>query len=357
MTEITQPQDIATRQLGRTGIALPVLGLGGAPLGELFELIPEDRAQAIVEAAWDGGIRFYDTAPWYGHGQSEHRLGHVLRQKNRDSFVISTKVGRVYKAAANATHRTDPWQGGLPFKLTFDYSYDGILRSYEDSLMRLGLNRADLLVIHDLDLAYHGNKLTTHQHALKSSGWRALDDLRSSGAIRGIAAGINDKSMIPWFLEHFELDYMLVAMPYTLLDQGALEEIFPACEAKNVSVVIGSPFASGILAAGAVDGAMYEYSPASSEILDRTRGIASVCELHGVTLQAAALQFPLGHNAVTAVIPGATCAAHVEANFENLTATIPDAFWEELKDRSLLARQAPVPQGAFRHSGPRAKRA
>ena len=223
--------------------------------------------------------------------------------------------------------------------------------------MRLGLHRADMLVIHDLDLAYHGDELSIHRHALVSSGWRALDNLRSSGAIRGIGAGINDRSMIPWFLEHVELDYVLVAMPYTLLDQGVLEEAFPACEAKNVSVVIGSPFASGILATGAFDGAMYEYAPANSKILEHTRQISSICELHDVSLQAAALQFPLGHNSVTAVIPGATCAAHVKTNLENLTATIPSAFWEELKDRSLLARQAPVPQGAFRRSGPRAKRA
>jgi len=347
MTDSSQTNSIATRQLGSTEAELPVLGLGGAPLGDLFEAISEDRAQSIVEAAWDGGIRLFDTAPWYGHGQSEHRLGHVLRQKTRDSYFLSTKIGRTYKAASSASYRTDPWVGGLPFELTFDYSYDGIMRSYEDSLQRLGLHRADLLVIHDLDEPYHGEALATHRQMLETSGWRALDELRSSGAIRGIGAGINDNLLIPWFLNHFDLDYLLVAMPYTLLNQEPLDDTFLACQAKGVSVVIGSPFASGILATGPIDDAMYEYAPANEEVLQRTRLISDVCKQHDISLQAAALQFPLGHDVVTAVIPGATRPEHVTSNLENLGVVIPKAFWDELKDRGLIVSHAPVPINPF----------
>lgn len=339
---------IPSRQLGSTGLSVSVLGLGGAPLGELFETIPEDRAQKIVRTAWSGGIRYYDTAPWYGHGQSEHRMGHFLRQQARKQFAMSTKVGRVYRPARSSGHRTSPWVGGLPFELRFDYSYNGIMRSWEDSLMRLGLNRVELLVIHDLDSGYHGNGevMTAHKRDLESGGWRALEELKSSGAIQGIGAGINDSRMIPYFLSQYEMDFLLVAMPYTLLDQGPLKDTLPACEEKGVSVVIGSPYASGILATGPVSGAIYNYAPADSIVLKQTRRILAVCKSHGVSLQAAALQFPLGHDAVISVIPGATRPEYVIDNLSNLTARIPASLWTDLKNEKLLAPHAPVPDSA-----------
>ncbi len=337
--------DIPTRELGSTGLSVSVLGLGGAPLGELFETIAEDRAQDIVRIAWSGGIRFFDTAPWYGHGQSEHRMGHFLRQQPREHFVLSTKVGRVYRPARDPAHRTPPWVGGLPFELRFDYGYDGIMRSWEDSLMRLGLNRVELLVIHDLDSGYHRDValLQKHRKDLASGGWRALEELKSCGAIRGIGAGINDDSMIPYFLDGFELDFLLLAMPYTLLDQGPLYTALPACAEQSVSVVIGSPYASGILATGPVKGAIYNYAPAETGVLEKTRRIQAVCESHGVSLQAAALQFPLGHKAVVSVIPGATHRGHVATNVDNLLTAIPPELWDDLKSEQLLAAEAPVP--------------
>lgn len=336
---------VPTRPLGATGLEVSVLGLGGAPLGELFETLPEDRAQAVVRTAWEGGIRYYDTAPWYGHGLSEHRMGHFLRQQPRDAFALSTKVGRVYRPAADPDHRTPPWVGGLPFELRFDYGYDGIMRSWEDSLMRLGLNRVDLLVIHDLDSGYHGEGevMAQHKRDLGSGGIRALQELKSAGAIRGIGAGINDEAMIPWFLENLELDFLLVAMPYTLLDQAPLHGTLPACREKGVAVVIGSPYASGILASGPVEGAVYNYAPAPAEVREKTRRIQAVCESFGVSLQAAALQFPLGHDTVAAVIPGATRPEHVRDNLANLAADIPAAMWQVLKDEGLLDAAAPTP--------------
>lgn len=333
------------RRLADTGLSVSELGLGGAGLGELFETIEEDTAQEIVSTAWSGGIRFYDTAPWYGHGMSEHRMGHFLRQQNRDEYALSTKVGRVYRPAGSPAQLTPPWVGGLPFESRFDYSYDGIMRSWQDSLMRLGINRVEALVIHDLDSGYHGtgDVIKAHKRALESSGWKALQELKGSGQIRAIGAGINVDAMIPYFLESFDMDFMLLAMPYTLLDQEPLKEILPACVDKGVSVVIGSPYASGILATGAVDGALYNYAPADAAVLKKTRRIEDVCCAHGVSLQAAALQFPLGHSAVISVIPGATTPQHVAANVTNLTAGIPGSLWTDLKNERLLFADAPVP--------------
>ena len=326
------------------GLPVSVLGLGGAGLGELFETIEEKVAQDIVSSAWSGGVRFYDTAPWYGHGMSEHRMGHFLRQQDREQFALSTKVGRLYRAADSPEFRTQPWVGGLPFELHFDYSYDGIMRSWEDSLMRLGLNRVETLVIHDLDSGYHGagEVMAAHKNALETSGWKALEELKAAGQIKAIGAGINADAMIPYFLENFDMDFMLIAMPYTLLDQEPLEEIFPACVEKSVSVVIGSPYASGILASGPVDGAIYNYAPAVPEVLEKTRKIQAVCESHGVSLQAAALQFPLGHPAVVSVIPGALQPQHVMANLDNLKTRIPASMWSDLKNEKLLAAEAPL---------------
>jgi len=276
---------------------------------------------------------------------SEHRMGHFLRQQDRDRYALSTKVGRIYRAAGSPQHLTPPWVGGLPFELHFDYSYDGMMRSWEDSLMRLGLNRVDTLVIHDLDSGYHGTGevIQAHKHALESSGWKALQDLKDSGQIRAIGAGINADAMIPYFLQNFEMDFMLVAMPYTLLDQDPLQEILPTCADKGVSVVIGSPYASGILATGPVEGALYNYAPADSRVLQKTRDIQRVCNAHGVSLQAAAMQFPLGHPAVVSVIPGATEPSHVAANLANLTAEIPPSLWTDLKNEQLLLADAPEP--------------
>ena len=336
--------NLPTATLGGTGLQVSRLGLGGAPLGELFEHLPETQAQAVVQCAWEQGVTLFDTAPWYGHGLSEHRMGHYLRQCPRDSFALSTKVGRLYRAASDADYRTPPWVGGLPFALHFDYSYDGIMRSWQDSLMRLGLNRVEMLVIHDLDVDYHGAEgLAAHRRDLESGGYKALQELKAGGQIKAIGAGINDEAMMPYFLENFDLDFLLVAMPYTLLDQGPLQATFQSCAERNVGVVIGSPYASGILATGAVCGALYNYAPASEAVLDKVRKIAAVCEQHDTTLAAAALQFCLAHPQITAAIPGATHPRFVLANVENLSADIPHSLWDELKNRGLIAQISPVP--------------
>jgi D-threo-aldose 1-dehydrogenase len=336
----------ARRQLGRTGLALTQLGMGTAPMGDLWERIPEERAQATFAAAWRAGVRYFDTAPWYGNTLAEQRLGHFLRQQPRAEFAISTKVGRVY------TRPKDPdavdrgfWAGGLQFELRFDYGYDGVMRSFEDSLHRLGLPRVDLLVIHDVDPGYHEDDAGVERcfAQLEDGGIRALQELKSAGDIKGFGAGINEDPMIGRFLDRFELDFFLVAMPYTLLDQTPLDDALPRCIERGMGIVIGSPYASGVLATGAIEGAKYNYAPAPPEILEKTRRIQAVCQRHGVPLPAASLQFPLGHPAVAAVIPGAVAPGEAERNVATLRVEIPAALWAELKHEGLLHADAPVP--------------
>ncbi|MBT5452216.1 MAG: aldo/keto reductase, partial [Gemmatimonadetes bacterium] len=292
----------------RTGVELSTLGFGGAPLGELFDPVSETEAQETLQAAWDAGIRYYDTAPFYGYGKSEHRLGHFLRQQERKDFILSSKVGRVLTATRDLdSFDKGGWIGGLPFDYRFDYSYDGIMRSWEDSLQRLGLSSIDVLLIHDLDSFFHDSeqRFSAHLNQLITSGWRALDELRSQGLIKAVGTGLNRMGALPRLIDAVDLDLSIVAMPYTLLDQEVLEEEFPLCEEHGVRIVIGAVFASGILVSGPTEGARYAYNTASPEILDKTRRIQEVCQRHDVPLPAAAMQFPLGHPLVSAIIPGA----------------------------------------------------
>ena len=335
-----------TRPLGRTGVRLTQMGFGGASIGELFVKVPEEDALACLRAAWDAGIRYFDTAPWYGRGLSELRTGAGLRDRPRGEYVLSTKVGRWLQAPADpARFTTAPWIGGTRFEVVFDYSYDGIMRAYEQSQLRLGLTRYDLAIIHDLDLLYHApeEKLTAYFEQLAASGFRALSELKTAGLIRGIGAGINALGLIPRFLDLFEMDFFLVAMPYTLLHQDVLLEEFPRCVKQGIGFVIGAVFSSGILATGARPGAHYNYAPAPPEILERVRRIEAICARHRVPLAAAALQFPLGHASVASVIPGASRPDQVQRNVIAIEHPIPGALWAELKAERLLRQDAPVP--------------
>jgi D-threo-aldose 1-dehydrogenase len=335
----------ATRVVGRTGVAVTQLGLGGASYGELFHRVPEQDAFRAIQAAWDGGVRYFDTAPWYGRGLSELRTGAGLRERPRDEYVLSTKLGRWLRPRQEPDFDRSPWLGGLPFEVVFDYTYDGIMRAFEQSQQRLGLPRYDLAVIHDLDHGYHGSgvRLEGYFAQLATSGWRAISHLRDSGLIRGVGAGINYLGLMPRFLDIAPLDFFLIAMPYTLLNQQVLDEEFPRCVDAGVGFVIGAPYQSGILATGPRPGANVDYAPASPEVSERVARIQAVCERHGVPLAAAALQFPLGHPSVAAVIPGARNAAQVERNLEVFRMDIPSALWEELRHEGLLRADAPVP--------------
>jgi D-threo-aldose 1-dehydrogenase len=324
----------ATRIIGRTDVAVTQLGLGGASYGELFHRVSEQDAFAAIQAAWDGGVRYFDTSPWYGRGLSELRTGTGLRDHPRDEYVLSTKIGRWLRARPEPDFDRSPWFGGLPFEVVFDYTYDGLMRAFEQSQLRLGLVRFDLAI---------GTRLEGFLAQLATSGWRAISQLRDAGLIRGIGAGVNELELIPRLLDIAPLDFFLVAMPYTLLNQEVLDTEFPACEALGVGIVIGAPYQSGILATGPRPGANVDYLPASDAVTERVGRIQAVCERHGVPLAAAALQFPLGHPSVASVIPGARNAAQVERNLEVMRIAVPADLWAELKHERLLRQDAPVP--------------
>ena len=335
------------RRLGRTAIEVTALGFGGAPIGGFRASIAESEAQALLDAAWDGGVRFFDTSPFYGYGRSELRVGHALRQKPRDEFILSTKIGRVMHAqrpgeAPPAGMRANGLPGFVP---TFDYSYDGVMRSLEQSCLRLGISRIDVLLIHDIDFWSVGDRgvLEERFRTAMDGGYRALAELRAAGVIGAIGCGLNEADMCLRFARAGDFDCMLLAGRYTLLEQGALDEFLPYCATRGMSVIIGGPYNSGILAGTVKDGAPYDYAAAPAAVVAKARRIEAVCRRHDVPLPVAALQFPLAHPVVCSVIPGALARAEVEQNIAHLRRPIPAALWAELKAEALLGAAAPVP--------------
>lgn len=330
------------RRVGRTELSVPPFGFGAAHLGGMYHRVSGEKARETLAAAWDGGVRLYDTAPWYGRGLSELRVGNFLIDKPRDEFVLTTKVGRsLHRPADPASFDRAPWGGGLNMEVRWDYSYSGIMRAYEQSLLRLGLDRIDALLIHDPEASTGpgGPRIAD----LAESGIRALEELKAKGEIKAIGMGLNAAESLDSYAMEVPLDFVIVAMPYTLLDQSALAHGMQRCVDENISVVIGAPYASGILATGPIEGARYRYGIADETILERTRAIAEVCARHRVSLQAAALQFPLAHPAVVAVIPGGAAPDEVRQNLRYLTEAVPPAFWTELRAQGLVDPAAPLP--------------
>jgi D-threo-aldose 1-dehydrogenase len=336
------------RKIGNTDLHVPLLGCGGATLGDAQEAIPEHQALATLEAAFMAAIDYFDTSPWYGNGKSELRFGAVLRAKPRQSFILSTKVGRTYSRSTSPDHSAQlRWKGGLPFNPVFDYTRAGVLRSYEQSLLRLGMSSVDALLIHDLDEGHQGSSEAVEarlRELADGGGFDALATLKAAGEIRAIGAGVNRIGMIPKFLDRFPIDFFLVAMPYNLLNQDALDEELPLCVSRGVSVVIGAPFASGILASGPVPGATYGYRLAPDDAVEKVRRLSAICERHHVAVGAVALQFPLAHPAVVSVIPGPSSPEQVRSNLQWINVSIPAALWAELKEHRLLRTDAPVPR-------------
>ncbi len=336
------------RPLGRSGVEVTQLGLGGASYGSIYRQVSELDALAAIEAAWEAGVRYFDTSPWYGRGLSELRTGAGLRYRPRDEYVLSSKVGRCFDAAAPGSEPDlSPWVAPAPFLHYHDYTYQGIMRSYEQSQLRLGMTHYDVGVIHDLDFWTHKTEGQVQHYLgqLEASGWRALEELRRDGYLKAVGAGINELGMMERFLSFCEPDFWLVAMPYTLLRQEMLDGEFELSARHDISVVIGAPYQSGILATGAVPGARCDYRAANESELSRVRRIEEVCARHGVPIAAAALQFVMGHPVVSAVIPGAASAAQVERNVATFRHPIPADLWAELKAEGLLREEAPVPAG------------
>lgn len=338
---------LPSRRVGRTGLSLPVIGFGAAHIGELYGRVPEEESRATLSAAWEEGIRYYDTAPWYGRGLSEHRLGGFLRTLPREEFAVTTKVGRtLHRPADPATFDRSPWTGGLNFEVRFDYSRDGVMRSYEQALQRLALDTVDALVIHDLEAMFHGDATEGHIRALTDGGGiAALQELKASGDIKAFGMGVNTDDALDNVATRVEVDFLLVAMPYTLLDQASLHRGMARCLEKGMGVVIGAPYASGILVTGSGAGGHYGYAKAAPAVQEKVRGIERVAAAHGVSLPSAALQFVLAHPAVASVIPGAARPSEVAGNVAALRAPIPAGFWSDLKAEGLVLPDAPVPAG------------
>ena len=336
---------LTCRGLGPSGIEVTVLGFGAGPIGGFRGQIAEPEAQGILDAAWQAGVRYYDTSPVYGYGRSELRVGHALRQREREAFVVSTKVGRVLSRMAPGESVPGLRPGGLPFKPAFDYSRAGALRSLEQSYLRLGFDRIDILLIHDVDAVIHGSSAAAEARFAEAvaGAYPALADLRASGEIRALGVGLNEVDWCVRFVRETDLDCVLLAGHYTLLDQSALTELLPLCQRKGVGVILGAPYNSGLLARGPVPGATYDYREAPAAILEKVRRIVEVCARHDVPLQAAALQFPLAHPAVCSVIPGAMSRIEQEQNVAMVHRPIPAPFWEELRAEGLIDPSAPLP--------------
>jgi D-threo-aldose 1-dehydrogenase len=333
------------RPLGRTKVSITQMGFGGAPLGNLYEAFTDARAGETVDAAFDAGIRYFDTAPFYGHGLGEHRLGTALRGRVRSDFVLSTKVGRVLRPADPRGIDTGLFRDTLPFEPRFDYGYDGTMRSFEDSLQRLGTNRIEIVLVHDLDVWTHGSQeaCDARLDEFMAGGYRAILALREEGVIGAIGAGVNEWEVCETLAERGDFDCFLLAGRYTLLEQQALDTMLPLCEQRGIGIIIGGPLNTGILATGAVEGAYYNYEPAAPEILERVGRIEAACKRHDVPLATAALQFPLHHPAVAGIIPGARAPAEIARNIGSFSRSVPTALWADLKSEGLVRQDAPTP--------------
>lgn len=336
-------QPTQKRKFGRTDLEVTAFGFGTAPVGNFLAEIDEGMSTAMFDTAWNAGIRLYDTAPMYGHGLSEARTGQALRWKNRDDFVLASKVGRLLKPARRASIDFAPWVNAAPFTMYFDYSYDGTMRSVEDSLQRLALEHIDIMFIHDIDVFTRGAEQPEVFRQAMDGCYRALASLRDQGVLKAIGVGVNEWEVCHEALKQRDFDCFLLAGRYTLLEQEALNDFLPLCEARGAAVLVGGGFNSGILATGARPGAKYNYAPAPAAVMEKVAKIEAVCAAHDVPLAAAALQFVAAHPAIPSFIAGTRNVTQLQQNLAWFSHPIPAAFWAELKTKGLLREDAPVP--------------
>ncbi|WP_025031632.1 aldo/keto reductase [Nitratireductor aquibiodomus] len=338
---------VALRASTAQPVTLTRMGFGGAPLGNLYRRVEEADAQATLQAAFDGGMRYFDTAPQYGLGLSEQRFGQAIRRFGRDAITLSTKVGRLLEDCGPDAVTSTAFVDTPQKKIVYDYTYDGVMRSHEASLARLGVERVDILLVHDVDVFTHGTQEASDakvRELFDGGGYRALCELKKAGQVRAIGAGVNEWQVCERLLGLGDFDAFLLAGRYTLLEQEALDSFLPLCVKRDVGIILGGPYNSGILATGAIEGARYNYEPAPADILDRVRRIEAVCAAHGVKLIEAALQFVMGHPAVRTVIPGAMTPEEVEANIALFSRNVPAGLWSDLKGQNLIRPDAPTPE-------------
>ncbi len=324
------------RNVGRTDLKIDVLGLGCAPLGGNFVDLDYAQAAELVQAAKDAGIGYFDTAPWYGFGRSQRVVGDILRGSD---YILSDKVGRLLAPGGVENPMDFGMIDPLPFHVVYDYSYDGIMRAFEDNLQRLGLDRIDILLAHDIGTFQHGDENAKHFGDLTDGGYRAMDELRQSGHVKAIGLGVNENQVCRDALGIGNWDVFLLAGRYTLLEQTPLDDLFPACEAAGTTIICGGPFNSGIL----VGRDMWNYATAPAEVMGKAQALGKVADEFSVPLAAAALQFPLGHPIVSSVIPGPRSKSELEQIMGWFQTSIPEEFWTALYERGLLDNRAPQP--------------
>ncbi len=332
----------------RTARPVPLtrMGFGGAPLGNLYRKVSDEDAQAALQAAYDAGIRFFDTAPQYGLGRSELRFGEAIARFGRENIQLSTKIGRLLLDCEPHEVTPEAFVDVPQKRIVFDYTYDGVMRSYEASRERLGVANADILLVHDVCVFSQGSQEMSDakvRELFDGGGYKALVELRDAGEIAAIGAGVNEWQVCERLLGLGDFDGFLLAGRYTLLEQEALDSFLPLCEKRDVGIILGGPYNSGILATGSVPGAKYNYADAPDDILDHVRKIEAVCAVHDTPLIAAALQFVLGHPCVKTVVPGAVNAAEVQANVALLDREIPAGLWSDLRGEGLIRPDAPLP--------------
>jgi len=335
------------RQIGNTELRVTELGFGAATLGNLYHPMSDEDAHQSITKSMDLGLNQFDTAPFYGFGLSERRVGNALRQYDSSDYVLSTKVGRILEPCSKAEDKYG-FCSPMPFEPKYDYSYDGIMRSFEHSIQRLGLSKIDILYMHDIGRATHGDD---HERLFKiamEGGYKAMDELRSQGLVSAIGLGVNEYEVCEQAMDYGHFDCFLLAGRYTLLEQKSLENFLPRCLKENSSIVLGGPYNSGILATGVRSKGVvphYNYSPASEKIIHIVAKIEDICQEFDVPLAAAALQFPLAHPAVVSVIPGLSSASRVETTVAQMNIKIPTMFWHTLQNAGLLSINAPLPSG------------
>lgn len=330
--------------VSRGGREIPFtqIGFGSAPLGNYLRPLSEEDCDATLQTAWDAGMRYFDTAPFYGFGLSEQRIGRLLKKVDRGDYVISTKVGRLFEPCEPEEVNSLFFKNTPQLRFYYDYSYDGIMRSYEESLQRLGIDNVDILYVHDVCAFAHGGREgseTAIRNLLDQGGWRALTELRDAGDVAAIGAGVNEWQPCARLLELVDPDLFLLAGRYTLLEQEPIDHLFPQCAAKGAGIVAGGPYNSGVLAGQPT----YNYAEIPADIAERVRALGRICQRHDVPMAAAALQFIVAHPVVVSVIPGGQNVAETRQNAEMLDVEIPAAFWADLRESGLIHAKAPTP--------------
>jgi D-threo-aldose 1-dehydrogenase len=342
-------QPMQTRTFARGDVEVTVVGYGGGPIGNIFRPMAAVDAQTQIEAAWEAGIRAYDTAPLYGHGLSEHRLGHALLGRDRDKYILSTKVGRTLTPARRGTFDSGLWVDVPPLRADFDYSYDAVLRQVDDSLQRMCQDRFDILLVHDIDRYTHGDDQPRRFAEALAGAFPALERLREEGVVRAIGVGVNEADVCRAVVDQVDIDCLLLAGRYTLLEQEPAHTLFPTCQDRGIAVLLGGVFNSGILATGPTPGAKFNYAPATENVLRRAQQLQELCRSHGVPLGAAAMNFALAHPVVKQIILGARTVDQQNRNLQWLDTEIPAALWSDCRGAGLI--DAEVPAARADHPG------